>query len=376
MRTIFLTGATGYLGAYTASRLLAADPSLRLLALVRASTEGDARARLWRALQLHLDADAFRAVLPRVTILPGDLHAPDLGLDTATWARVAATADTVLHLAGAAERHSAADCDNTNLRGTLAVLRLARAADADHGLARYGYLSSVAVTGPHPHAVVREDAALDWRSEAETTPDARTKRFAEHMARELLPNVPRAFFRPSIVMGDSRFPETTQLAMVRAFCALADLPLLPLPPDARLDIVNADWAADVIAQVTLAPTPPREVYHLAAGTGALTTAEIARAMTPSGRRPTRFARPLLGPFRAAVDLATGPKRPAATPPITTLLKRYLPDITSDTVFDNTHAVAAVGRRPTPFDAYCAPLYRWAKEVGFSYPHAPLPPEAP
>ena len=60
------------------------------------------------------------------------------------------------------------------------------------------------------------------------------------MVRELLPDVPRTVFRPSIVLGDSRRPETTQFDMVRAFVFLAGLPVLPFRSTDRIDIVPVD----------------------------------------------------------------------------------------------------------------------------------------
>ena len=69
--------------------------------------------------------------------------------------------------------------------------------------------------------------------------------------RELLPDTPKTIFRPSIVLGDSRYAETTQFDMVKAFVFLAGLPALPFRPNDKIDIVNVDFVADAIA--TLAP---------------------------------------------------------------------------------------------------------------------------
>ena len=51
--------------------------------------------------------------------------------------------------------------------------------------------------------------------------------FCEHMIRQLLPDTPKTIFRPSIVLEDSRYPQTTQFDMVKAFVFLAGLPVLP-----------------------------------------------------------------------------------------------------------------------------------------------------
>ena len=59
-----------------------------------------------------------------------------------------------------------------------------------------------------------EDKSIDW-DRSDYDPYARTKKFCEHMIRQLLPDVPLTIFRPSIVLGDSRHPETTQFDMVQ-----------------------------------------------------------------------------------------------------------------------------------------------------------------
>ena len=109
-----------------------------------------------------------------------------------------------------------------NLRGTLEVIQLAMRARDDHGLRRFSHVSTVAVCGQRANEVVQEDASIDW-NRSDYDPYARTKKFCEHMVRQLLPDVPRTIFRPSIVLGDSRRPETNQFDMVRAFVFLAGL---------------------------------------------------------------------------------------------------------------------------------------------------------
>src|SRR5437667_7566786 len=105
-----------------------------------------------------------------------------------------------------------------------------------HGLRRFSHVSTVAVAGKRHDEILMEDGAIDW-DRSDYDPYARTKKFAEHMVRELLPGVPHTIFRPSIVLGDSRRPETTQFDMVRAFVFLGSLPVLPFRPDDCIDIV-------------------------------------------------------------------------------------------------------------------------------------------
>ena len=131
-----------------------------------------------------------------------------------------------------------------NLRGTLEVIQLARR--AQNRTACCAIQPCVAPwpwPGKRSNEVVTEDDSIDW-TRSDYDPYARTKKFCEHMVRELLPDVPRTVFVPSIVLGDSRRAETTQFDMVRAFVFLAGLPVLPLRPDDRIDIVPVDYVAE------------------------------------------------------------------------------------------------------------------------------------
>src|SRR6185437_13369996 len=138
--------------------------------------------------------------------------------------------DSVIHCAASLNRKSEKACLNVNLRGTLEVIKLAAGAPAPHGPRRFSHVSTVAVVGQSSNEIVKEDEAIDW-ARSDYDPYARTKKFCEHMIRQLLPDVPRTIFRPSIVLGDSRYPQTTQFDMVRAFVFLAGLPVLPFRPN-------------------------------------------------------------------------------------------------------------------------------------------------
>ena len=131
---------------------------------------------------------------------------------------------------------------------------------------RYSHVSTVAVAGKRQNEVVKEDESIDW-SRSDYDPYARTKKFGEHMVHQLLPDVPRTIFRPAIVMGDSRRAETSQFDMVQAFDTLARLPVLPLRPDDRIDIVPADYVGGAIVNIHQKAEPSFGIYHLSAGTG-------------------------------------------------------------------------------------------------------------
>jgi nucleoside-diphosphate-sugar epimerase len=371
---LFLTGATGYIGSYLVDELRRTSDE-HLLLLVRAGDIATAEQRLWASLQLHMDFDTFLGfVRERVSIVLGDLTAPNLGMDAATWTWVVASTTSVLHCAASLNRKSSKACFNVNLRGTLTVIRLARAAHDDHGLRRFSDISTVAVVGQRTNQTVREEDIVDWGL-SDFDPYARTKKFCEHMVHELLPDVPTTVFRPSVVLGDSRFPETTQFDMVRAFVILAQFPVLPLDASWRIDIVPVDYVARAVVSVHQDPSPAHDSYNLSAGEGSLPYAAIVEAMRASGmqhRRPPAFLPKLEPSFAKVVDrLSWTPKKYGVALPAS-LLKVFLPYLTFNVVFDNTRIVDHLGEAPAPFSEYCFGLFEFARAGNFTYPYKPWP----
>ncbi len=368
---IFLTGATGYLGAHVAANLLetSAEP---LNLLVRAKDEHQAEARLWRGMQLHFEFPRFQEHLrSRIRIFRGDLTGDRFGLPEDEYWRLAHSTGSIIHCAASLNRRSEKSCLNTNLRGTLEVIQLGMRARDHHGLRRISHVSTVAVAGHRQNEVVREDEAIDWER-SDYDPYARTKKFCEHMIRKLLPDVPRTIFRPSIVMGDSRHAETTQFDMVRSFVFLAGLPALPFRPGDRVDIVPVDFVAGSIAELHLKEKPEHDTYHLSAGTASQTFRELTAALARArNRRGPLFLPSLERPFTAVVNFLAS-RRGTAIGQGASLMKVFLPYLRWNTVFDNTRVVTETGRAPAPFSAYCYPLLRFARDGRFSYNYREWP----
>lgn len=372
MSLVFVTGGTGYLGSYAVTRLVQHHDA-KLALLVRAKSRADAVAKLWNGLQMHVDAAGFERILANVTFVSGDLTAPQLGMDPRVREALLERTGSILHIAASLNRRSEKACLNANLRGTLSVVRFAQEVVRKRGaLERFTDVSTVAVCGRRSREVVQEDTAIDW-DRSDYDPYARTKKFAEHMVEELLPDTDRIVVRPSIVMGDSRFPQTTQFDMVRSFCALADMPVLPMDGATRLDIVNADFVGRAIADLHLKRDTKHRIYHLSGGVGSKSAAEIGAALLSKypARRPPRFVPQASGAFEATVNrMANLPKGTLSL--YGALLKVFWPYIVFDTVFDNTRVCEELGETPVPFTAYCGELYRWSREVKFAYPFQPLP----
>jgi len=367
---IFLTGSTGYIGAHVAANLLDGHGA-SLNVLVRARDPREAQLRLWNAMQLHLDFPRFYEYLQtRVRVFCGDLTSPGFGLGRDEYDRLVHTTDSVIHCAASLNRKSEKSCLNVNLRGTLEVLTLARHAEHYHGLRRFSQVSTVAVAGQRNHEVVTEDHSIEW-DRSDYDPYARTKKFCEHMMRVLLPDTPKTVFRPSIVLGDSRYAETTQFDMVRSFVFLASLPALPFRPTDKIDIVNVDFVADAIATLHQKDQPQHDIYHLSSGSESQTFRQLTTALAAEqNQRGPVFLPFLEKPFAATVNVLCGRKGPVGRG--AALMKVFLPYLAWNTVFDNTRVTAELGREPVPFSRYSYPLLKFSRENQFEYRYKPWP----
>ena len=367
---IFLTGSTGYIGAHVAANLLEQHgASLNLL--VRARDPQEAAVRLWQALQLHLDFPQFyEHFQTRLRIFCGDLTAPRFGLSGDDYDRLIHTTDSVIHCAASLNRKSEKSCLNVNLRGTLEVLLLAQKSNYYHGLRRFSQVSTVAVAGKRQDEVVTEDRSIDW-DRSDYDPYARTKKFTEHMMRQLLPEVPITIFRPSIVLGDSRYPETTQFDMVKAFVFLAGLPVLPFRAQDKIDIVNVDFVADAIATLHQKENPLHDTYHLSSGVDAQTFRQLTGALAAAQNKRGPIFLPFLErPFDSTVNFLSS--RQGALGHGASLLKVFMPYLAWNTIFDNSRVTQELGRKPVPFSQYSFPLLKFSRETNFTYPYRAWP----
>jgi nucleoside-diphosphate-sugar epimerase len=284
--------------------------------------------------------------------------------------RLVHTTDSVIHCAASLNRKSEKSCLNVNLRGTLEVLTLARHAEHYHGLRRFSQVSTVAVAGKRQNEVVGEDRSIDWER-SDYDPYARTKKFCEHMMRVLLPETPKTIFRPSIVLGDSRYPETTQFDMVKAFVFLAGLPVLPFRPTDKIDIVNVDFVAEAVATLHQKERPEFDTYHLSSGIGSQTFREITKALAAAqNKRAPVFVPVAERPFAGSINFLANRKGPIGKG--ASLMKVFMPYLRWNTVFDNRRVTRELGKKPVPFSEYCYPLLKFSSENDFAYRYRPWP----
>ncbi|KAH7255075.1 putative NRPS-like enzyme [Fusarium redolens] len=123
---IFLTGVTGFVGAFLLDELLRHPNVKQVACLVRGQTVAEAARRLQANMQKYnLWPDDF-ALTTKIMVLPGDITSQDLGLGSTKFEWLANWSSAIFHLAAKINF-----CDsyhehyNTNILGTRNMLRLA-----------------------------------------------------------------------------------------------------------------------------------------------------------------------------------------------------------------------------------------------------------
>ncbi len=137
-KKVLLTGGTGFLGTALVEKILRSLPDLGRLYLVIRPYRGKSAAE--RFEKDVLGAAAFRSlrekpgddfadhVSKKVRVLEGDVHAPSLGLGEEDLTELSREVDVVIHSAASVIFDAPLDTAvDSNVRGTLGLLKLARA---------------------------------------------------------------------------------------------------------------------------------------------------------------------------------------------------------------------------------------------------------
>jgi fatty acid CoA ligase FadD9 len=215
-RTVLLTGASGYLGRFLALQWLQelAPAGGRLIALVRGKDAAAARRRLDAAFDSgdpELVGTYEKLAADRLEVVPGDMAEPRLGLDEATWDRLADEVDLIVH-AGALVNHVLPypHLFDANVVGTAELIQLA----LTRRMKPVTYISSVAVATARPgQPALDEDS--DVREAMPSLPVdggyaggyATSKWAGEVLLREAhdLCGLPVTTFRSNMILAHSRY---------------------------------------------------------------------------------------------------------------------------------------------------------------------------
>ena len=213
--TVLLTGANGWLGRFLSLEWLErlAERGGKLITIVRGRDADAARARLEKVFDSgdpELLGRFRELAAAHLEVLPGDIGDQDLGVDAATWKRLADSVDLIVHPAALVNHVLPYDqLFGPNVVGTAELIRLA----ITTRVKPVTYLSTIAVAMTVPPGQFEEDGDIRRVSPTRPINDdyangyANSKWAGEVLLREAndLCGVPVAVFRSDMILAHTRY---------------------------------------------------------------------------------------------------------------------------------------------------------------------------
>jgi len=299
-----VTGGTGLIGGEVVVEIARQGRPVR--ALVRGATDAEARRRLFARLE---KSRAYRREFQRlIEPVTGDTTQPMLGASADRLHDIG----TIIHCAANtqfSERENASVW-NTNVTGARNLVAFTQAMSPN---ARLVFVSTASVVTAPSGTILREDAPFVGH----TNTYVRSKREAEGIVQAS--RLDAVILRPSIVLSRGVDDRAMARSILWAVPIMAEVGDLPVEPDAHIDIVPVDHVANVIMLMATKRSLRHRVYHVSAGSGAHTFAELTAAMARENPELRR-----IHPIGRHVNLSNRTRERLLRP-----LGSYLPFINAD-----------------------------------------------
>ena len=252
--TVFLTGATGFLGGAVLAESLDSSRVDEVVCLVRGADQESVEERVRRSASRF----GLAGPLPdKVKVLRGDLLSDDWHqapeLDRVTH---------VLHLAASTSFGPQECVRKTNVQGALSVAKAMRG----RRIERYIHTGTATICGARPPGVVHEDESPSDNAR-HLVAYTRSKAEAERQLAARFRDLPIVVARPSIVVGDTRFGCAPSGSIFWVLRAVEALRFIAWDPHSRIDVVPVDWAAAAMVHLLVTPNLRHSRYHVSAGAG-------------------------------------------------------------------------------------------------------------
>jgi fatty acid CoA ligase FadD9 len=282
INTVLMTGATGFLGRFQAlswlQRLAASGG--KLICIARGSNAAQALQRIESALGSDPRLlEHFRSLAAEhLTVLPGDIGSPNLGLDEDTWNRLAETLDLIVH--PAAHVNHVLPYNQlfaANVAGTAELIRLAITAR----LKQIHYVSTLGVNAL-ADSLVDEDSDIRRAIPSCEIDDSYANGYgiskwaSEVLLREAfdLCSLPIAVFRPGMILAHSRYAGQLNVPdmFTRLLLSLVTTGVAPSTfyaadgtrgrPRARYEGLTVDFLAESVTAIGARNTSGFHTYNL------------------------------------------------------------------------------------------------------------------
>ncbi len=261
---IFLTGATGFLGAFLLYELIK-QTNATIYCLVR----GKSRYEGLRRLRANFAKYSLPAGILAKRIVPvsGSLDQPQFGLSMVQFSRLANTIDVIYHsgaMVNFVKPYSA--LEDTNVQGTHQILKLA----CQGKLKPINHISTVGVFGATAYftgrPTVYENDDLNLSRDFLCWDDgyAQTKWVAEKLVLDARrQGIPITVFRPGFIMGSSQTGATNPNDFLsRSIKGCIQLGYYPDLANFKNQVVTVDYASRAIVHLSQQSSLVGQTFHL------------------------------------------------------------------------------------------------------------------
>ncbi|KAJ2356489.1 large subunit of alpha-aminoadipate reductase, partial [Coemansia erecta] len=265
--TFFLTGATGFLGAFVLDELLRRHPRSTVICLTRAKTAAAALERVKAAAEANLVWQASWA--QRVRAVTGDLAQPRLGLSDGDWRTCAETVDAIVH--NGALVHWVYPYEKLRAANVLSTVEVLRLGSAHHVKPTVFVSSTSALDTDHYVQLggslaggVRESDDLEGSRRGLHTGYGQSKWVSEKLLMRARQNgFPVTIVRPGYVLGHARTGATNTddfiWRLVKGCVELGQSPVMANP----VNLCSVDYVARVVVEAVSQPRAlDHVVYHV------------------------------------------------------------------------------------------------------------------
>ena len=256
---IFLTGATGFLGAFLLHDLLQ-QTQAEVHCLVRAANVEEGHKKLQRTLDSYVlgHADLSSRIIP----VPGDLTEPQFGLSAQQFQTLASRIDTIYHNGASVNWvYPYSRLKPANVLGTQEVLRLA----CQVKVKPVHFISTLSVfplIGKSQATIVREEDSLDHDGDLYGG-YVQSKWVAEKLvtiARSR--GLPVCIYRPGLIIGHSQTgawnTDDVTCRMIKSWIELGEAPDLNI----RVHMTPVDYVSQAIVHLSRQQASLGKAFHL------------------------------------------------------------------------------------------------------------------
>lgn len=270
-QTVFLTGATGFLGTELLVQMMT-KTACNVYLLLRAD---NIPAAVHRLKNLWYEVPVlYEAIGTRIIPILGDITKADLGIDAAVKDVLLQEVDMIIHAAADTKiNHSKTELWKCNVNGTQHMLKFAKEVDETHGLQYFAYVSTAYVSGNRSGKIMENtELHTQYNSLYEES-----KAIAEKLVQASGLNY--TIFRPSMIVGHSatgKIQEFNTVYYVLKLLLTGKLQWLPVSKHQKINLVPVNYVAESIITVLFSQDSiqaNQQVLHLTAPDAMCPTAE-------------------------------------------------------------------------------------------------------